>query len=247
MEFYTENYELLTSSECVLLHYILDHLALVQKMTCQKLADQCGVSKTVVINMSQKLGFEGYTDLKFYLKNQNKIEPIESLENVENSIISNVSRTVHLNKPETMVKTAEMIAKAKCVYVVSRGTSKAVGSYFSHLLLTLNVKCINIPDYNLLSIIAKQMTHEEVLLAISLSGHTPIIVETAKLVKAYGNSLISLTAFTNSPLNQYSDVALFCSSPTADTKVNDIVTRIGMFTVIDLLIHYVKMALHNQM
>ena len=91
------------------------------------------------------------------------------------------------------------------------------------------------------------MTHEEVLLAISLSGHTPIIVETAKLVKAYGNSLISLTAFTNSPLNQYSDVALFCSSPTADTKVNDIVTRIGMFTVIDLLIHYVKMALHNQM
>lgn len=195
--------------------------------------------------MSQKLGFEGYNDLKFYLKNQKKVEPIESLESVESSIINNVTRTMHLNKADMMMKTAKMIASAKCVYVISRGTSKAVGSYFSHLLLTLNVKCINIPDYNLLSIIAKQMTHEEVLIAISLSGNTPIIVETAKLVKAYGNALISLTAFTNSPLNRYSDVALFCSSSTTDTKVNDIVTRIGMFAVVDLLIHYVKVALRS--
>lgn len=240
MDFYTNNYDLLTNSERVLLHFILDNQEKIQKMTCQKLADECNVSKTMVINMAQKLGFEGYNELKFYLKNYNKPKHLESIEAVESNIINNVSKTLHLNKKETMQKIAQKIVDSKCVYVVSRGTSKAVGNYLSHLLLTLNVKCINIPDYNLLSIIPKQMNHDEVMIAISLSGKTPIMVETAKLVKAHGNSLITLTAFSNSPLSLYSDLSLYCSTETTDTKRDDVVTRIGMFAISDLLIHQVK-------
>lgn len=162
------------------------------------------------------------------------------METVEAEITGNVTKTMQLNKPENMRQAAQSIVNSQCVYVISRGTSKAVGNYLEHLLLTLNVKCINIPDYNLLNIIARQMTHEEVLIAISLSGKTPIIVETAKIVKAYGNALITLTAFSNSPLVQYGDLALYCSSSTTDTKIDDIVTRIGMFAVVDLLVHYVQ-------
>lgn len=247
MDFYTNNYDLLTASERDLLHYILDHPDQIQKMTCRRLADLCGVSKTMVINMSQKLGFEGYNDLRFYLKNQSKLSTqVESVETVESEIISNISKTMRLNKPEVMRNVAHQIVNAKCMYVVSRGTSKAVGSYFSHLLLTLNVKCINVPDYNLLNIIACQMTHEEIMVAISLSGRTPIIVETAKTVKAYGNTLFTLTAFANCPLTQYSDVPLYCSSSTTNTKVNDVVTRIGMFAVVDLLIYYIRRELAVQ-
>ena len=241
MDFYSNNDDLLTGSERSLLHYILDHQETIQKMTCQKLADQCGVSKTVVINMSQKLGFEGYNDLRFFLKNRAKAAPTPaSAETVEAEITGNVSKTIQLNRPEILQKAARLIVNSQCVYVISRGTSKPVGNYLEHLLLTLNVKCINIPDYNLLNIIARQMTHEEVLIAISLSGRTPIIVETAKIVKAYGNSLITLTAFSNSPLVQYSDLALYCSASSMDTKVDDIITRIGMFAVTDLLVHYVQ-------
>ena len=70
MEFYIKNYDILTNTERDLLHYILDNEELVQKLTAAKLADRCGVSKTVVINMCQKLGFDGYNELKYYLKNK---------------------------------------------------------------------------------------------------------------------------------------------------------------------------------
>ena len=39
MDFYSNNYDLLTGSERTLLHYILDHPETISKMTCQKLAD----------------------------------------------------------------------------------------------------------------------------------------------------------------------------------------------------------------
>ncbi|WP_294562023.1 MurR/RpiR family transcriptional regulator [uncultured Traorella sp.] len=247
MDFYSNNYDLLTNSERVLLHYILDHIDTIKNMTSQKLATQCGVSKTVVINMCQKLGFEGYNDLRFFLKNQDKEkEPLESTETFEFRMIDIVTQSIQVNKHEVLEKIAKMIIRSNCIYLIARGTSKPIASYLNHILLTLNIKCINIPDLNLMQLVAQKMTHDEVLMAISLSGRTPLIIETAKAVKAYGNTLISLTSFSDNPLNHYSDLQLFCSSESNDTKINDVNIRIGMFAVIDLLVHYIKIELSKK-
>lgn len=249
MEFYAKNYDLLTSTERDLLHFILDNEAQVEKSTATKIANACGVSKTVVINMCQKLGFEGFNELKYYLKNREKNQ--KTMRNLSPNLVQSalediVSKTLHLNNEKMLKEVSKKICDASCVYVISRGTSKAVGVYFTHLLLTLNIKCINIPDYNLLSIIAKKMTHDEVLIALSLSGETPIIVDTAKMVKAYGNSLITVTAFANSTLCSYSDYTLYFCSNKLDTKYEDIVSRLGMFTIVDYLVSYINEELNNR-
>ena len=241
MEFYIKNYDILTNTERDLLHYILDNEELVQKLTAAKLADRCGVSKTVVINMCQKLGFDGYNELKYYLKNKNNNnQNLVKEDNTKSLLVDIVEKTLAINDEVAIDAIAKKICSAECVYVISRGTSKAIGMYLTHLLLTLNIKCINIPDYNLLDIIAKKMSHNEVMIALSLSGETPIIVQIAKIVKAYGNSLITITAFSNSTLCMYSDYSLYFSSASLDTKNNDVVTRIGMMAVIDYLISYLK-------
>ena len=241
MEFYIKNYDILTNTERDLLHYILDNEELVQKLTAAKLADRCGVSKTVVINMCQKLGFDGYNELKYYLKNKNNNnQNLVKEDNTKSLLVDIVEKTLAINDEVAIDAIAKKICSAECVYVVSRGTSKAIGMYLTHLLLTLNIKFINIPDYNLLDIIAKKMSHNEVMIALSLSGETPIIVQIAKIVKAYGNSLITITAFSNSTLCMYSDYSLYFSSASLDTKNNDVVTRIGMMAVIDYLISYLK-------
>lgn len=233
------NYDMLTNTERHLLHFILDNEDLVQKYTASKIAEKCGVSKTVVINMCQKLGFDGYNELKYFLKNKNK-NIIKKETNSKNSLLNIVEKTLLINDEKMLDSIAQKICEASCIYVVSRGTSKAVGMYLTHLLLTLNIKCINVPDYNLLDIIAKKINHEEIMVALSLSGETPIIVQTAKIVKAYGNSLITITAFANSSLCSYSDYSLFFSSSSLDTKNNDTLTRIGMFTVVDQLINSIR-------
>lgn len=249
MEFYTKNYDLLTNTERDLLHFILDNESFVEKSTAAKIAGKCGVSKTVVINMCQKLGFDGFNELKYYLKNKSKKianpNTAVSTDYIKYSLEDDVHKTLQLNTDEILKNVAKKICNASCVYVISRGTSKAVGVYFTHLLLTLNIKCINIPDYNLLDIIAKKMTHDEIIIALSLSGETPIIVNTAKIVKAYGNSLITITAFANSTLCSYSDYSLYFCSNNLDTKSNDTISRLGMFTIVDYLIGYINKELNK--
>ncbi|MBR0138574.1 MAG: MurR/RpiR family transcriptional regulator [Erysipelotrichaceae bacterium] len=238
-----KNYDSLTNSEKTFLHFVLDNKELVIRSTATKIANLCGVSKTVAINTCQKLGFDGFNDLRYYLKNsdtkESKSKAFE-IKDVEAALFDMVEKTLSLNRPELMEKVADKILNAECIYIISRGTSKAIGSYFSHILLTLNIKCINIPDYNLLDIIARKMNHDEVLIAMSLSGETSILVQTCKTVKAYGNTLISITGFSNNTIASISDYQLFCSSGSLNTASNDTESRLGMMTVIDYLCALIK-------
>ena len=52
-----KNYEFLTLNERRVLHYIMEHPSDVLKQTTQAIGQKCNVSKTILINLSQKLGF----------------------------------------------------------------------------------------------------------------------------------------------------------------------------------------------
>lgn len=242
MDFYIENYDMLTSSERDLLHFILDNECYVMNTTAQKLANKCGISKTVVINMCQKLGFEGFNELKYYLKSnqQKKLSYATDNYKARSNLLTIVEKTLELNNEEILKAIAKRISKAKCVYVIARGTSKPTAMYLTHLLLMMNIKCINIPDMNLMDLIARKIDHDEVIIALSLSGETAAIVNTARIVKAHGNTLITITAFNNSTLSALSDYSLYFCASSTDTKINDDISRIGMFTIADYLVSYVK-------
>lgn len=237
-----DNYDLLTEAERRILEYILQNKSFVLKMTSESIAKKCNVSKTVLINMTQKLGFEGFSDFKFNLKNQFSDEKSD-IGNFKNrdSIIDSVEKTLQINSEETLDKVSEMILKSSCIYVLARGTSKPIASYLGHILLTMNMKCIVIPDYNLLKIIAHSMNKDELLIAISLSGDTPIIVETAKIVKIHGNQLISLTSFSNNELAKYSDLNVFGACDDSNTKNFDTISRIPLFIAVELIINHLKL------
>lgn len=237
----SEHYEELTEGEKQVLHFILSHTTQAIKMTSQAIADECHVSKTVLITMAQTLGFEGFNDLKFYLKRNQKMEKEEPSHNaIETTLVDNVERTIQINSSDALDLVANEILESKCVYIVARGSSKALASYFGHMLLTLNIKCVVNPDFNLLSLIAKSMEKEEIMICMSLSGKTRIMVETAKQVKARGNKMIAMTSFTNNELSRLSDATIYCVSDEVDTKEHDTISRISMFAAIELVMDRVK-------
>ena len=70
MEYLAEIFETLTESEKRVFTYIYRHQTEASRMNIQDVAGAASVSKTVVINTCQKLGFEGFGALKYYLRNQ---------------------------------------------------------------------------------------------------------------------------------------------------------------------------------
>lgn len=241
-----ENYCNLTKSEKKALYYILEHNNSLYDKTSQAIATKCRVSKTVVINMAQKLGFSGFNELKFYLQERNsETNVIEKKVSNRQLLIDSVARTVELNSNDALDMVATEIVKSTCIFVIASGTTKAMSYYFGYLLLSLNINCIINPDMNLLNTLAQTTRKDELFIALSLSGSTKEIVEAAKLIKAKYNKLISITSFTANELSLLSDVSIFCFGLEKKSKRTDTVSRISMMAAIDIIVDHVKLKKKN--
>ncbi|WP_040212324.1 MurR/RpiR family transcriptional regulator [Clostridium polynesiense] len=241
MENLAKKFSSLTNSEQKVFTYIYENEKEVTKMKISDLAKKTYTSKTVIINLAQKLGFEGFSDLKYYLKSSKDEKSKGNFaEDLQYNIKENIEKTFSITEVEKYNKISEALIKASTVYVFARGTSKAAGYYLNHLLLTIGVKCIFVKDYNLLTLVSNSLKSDEVVVLISLSGSTEKILEVANIAKVKGVKIISITSFGNNELARLSDYTLHCVSDDTETKYNDSLSRIGMFVVIEILVNSIK-------
>ncbi|TDT51308.1 MurR/RpiR family transcriptional regulator [Fonticella tunisiensis] len=241
MENLAKLFNKLTNSEQKVFTYIYQNQQKVMKMRISDLAKETYTSKTVIINMAQKLGFEGFADLKYYLKSVNNDEDDKKvLEDLQYNLKQNIEKTFVVVETDLYKTITRQILDAKTVYVFARGTSKAAGHYLNHLLLTIGIKCIFVDDYNLLTLVGNTLTRDELVILISLSGNTEKILEVANMAKVKGVKSIAITSFGNNELSRICDYTLHCVANDTETKHNDSISRIGMFIVIEMIVNCIK-------
>ncbi|TYG33859.1 MurR/RpiR family transcriptional regulator [Lonepinella koalarum] len=236
---FLKNYDNLTMSEKRVLKYLTDNVADIPYLNINELVTKTFVSKTVIINLSQKLGFSGFKELKFQINNdiltQNKAEKINPL-SYKKQLEKDISKSFTLIDEEKLFNCAKILRDSKNIFIIARGTSKPVGFYLEHLLFSLGLRCFFINDYNLSDSFTGLVTKDDAVIFISLSGETRKIIETAKNVQLKEANIISMTAFHSNALTNYTNNTLFCFSDDYDTRKDDTKSRIGFFILSDLLI-----------
>ncbi|HBO23491.1 MAG TPA: MurR/RpiR family transcriptional regulator [Providencia sp.] len=237
---FLKNYDALTSSEKKVLKYLTDNIADIPYLNINELVAKTFVSKTVIINLSQKLGFSGFKELKFQISNhiltENKKDKINS-SSYKKQLEKNITKSFTLINEEQIHDCAKLLRNSRNIFIVTRGTSKAVGYYLEHLLFALGLHCFFINDYNLSDTFTRLVNKDDTVIFISLSGGTKKIIETAKIVQLKEANIISMTAFHTNELTTYANNTLFCFSDNHDTKKDDTKSRIGFFILADLLIN----------
>ncbi|MFP7332305.1 MurR/RpiR family transcriptional regulator [Shouchella clausii] len=240
-----KNYEELTVSEKRVLGYIMENQDQIPHIKINDLAEATFVSKTVIINLAQKLDFSGFREMKYYIS-QKIIEKMSAQETstvlYRENLKQSIDKTFSLVTEDQLQKTAAKIKAAKNVFIMARGTSKAVGYYFEHLLLTIGIQCIFIKDYNLSEVFTDFVAEDDIVIFISLSGDTKKIIDTAKKIHLKKAEMISITSFNTNELTRYTTNNLFCYTDKTNTSKNDTISRTGFFLTIDLLVD--KLANH---
>lgn len=241
----TDGFELLTESEKRVCNYVVQNYQDVSEMNINELAKHAFASKTVVINMAQKLDFSGYTELRYYLKNKIKNEVNEVLTpyGSRNSVLKLAQLTGNIMNFSEIDRAAKHIINARTVYVSARGTSKSCAIHLTHLLLTMGVKCVLIDDYNLLTITANNIDKNETFILFSLSGETKKIVEAAEISKAMEAQVIAVTSFNHNSLARLADINIYAATESMDTLYDDDISRIGFFVIAEVLANQVKLNL----
>ncbi|MEQ4794355.1 MurR/RpiR family transcriptional regulator, partial [Klebsiella variicola subsp. variicola] len=229
---FLKNYDNLTISEKKVLKYLTDNIADIPYLNINDLVAKTFVSKTVIINLSQKLGFSGFKELKFQINNyiltQNKIEKT-STASYKKQLEKNINKTFTLINEEHIRECAKTLRHSRNIFIVARGTSKAVGYYLEHLLFALGLHCFFINDYNLSDSFTRLVNEDDTVIFISFSGGTKKIIETAKIVQLKDANIISMTSLNTNELTCYASHALFCFADNHDAIKDDTKSRIGFF------------------
>ena len=131
--------------------------------------------------------------------------------------VRSIAKNTNANEVEKFIAT---VLNSKRVFVVGAGRSGLVGKAFAMRLMHLGMDVYVVGET-----ITPALRAKDTLLAISGSGETDLIVETAKIGKKIGARIIAITSYPGSHLATLADVAVILPGRTEVAAIADYMKR----------------------
>lgn len=172
-----------TRSEELLLDFIEKNFDVIPEYSVTKICEEAYTSQATVNRVCKKLGFSGFSQLKFFIK--------EDIENMKNSKTTHIDNTIfyvnNINFDE-MEKVIEILKKNKKILLYGLGASQITAAYFQRQLLYLGFQAIMIGEEKMM-----EAFEDFTLLIISSSGETLRVKHIAKNMKEKGVTVLAIT------------------------------------------------------
>ncbi len=237
-----------SKSEQQVLNFICQNPDKIIYFSVSELAESCHVSEATVIRACRSAGASGYQDLKVTLA-QDIVLPIQSINEeisfsddpativnkVFQSTLNTLQYTRNTIKIENLAKAADCLLNARRIMITGFGNSRAMALDLLHKLVRLGLDAVVYQDSHIDTIGSSFLTKDDCLFAISHSGSTKDVVDTARIAHEQGAKVISLSNIGKNPLLKYSDIPLHTASNETKYRIAAIDSRVAQVVLIDCI------------
>lgn len=252
-------YPQLRPSEKKVADYLLNHSGKVIHLTITQVSFQCGVSDATVVKFAQRLGYNGFHDLKIRLatefeKNEQtmfeEIQATDNMENIQNKIFDSSIRALQDTRLALNSKQSEAavkaIAKARVINMFGLGASGLVCLDAEEKFNRIGLVAKTYKEARAQAVAGSLMAPEDVAIAVSYSGETEAVVLALELAKKAGATCIAITNYAGSQLTEFADHVLLISAPIPAFRSVAIGSRIAQLSVMDALFVGVAMERYHE-
>ena len=113
---------------------------------------------------------------------------------------------------ETVERIVELIHCSRRIELYAVGSSRMPGSELAKRLQTIGKAAFCYDDSTLMNISARQLTSDDLVLALSISGETSLIIAAATVAKSRGAALVSFTNLGSNTLSGMADENLYVNA-----------------------------------
>ncbi|HEY8391794.1 MAG TPA: MurR/RpiR family transcriptional regulator [Capillibacterium sp.] len=227
----------LTKAEKKVAVLLLEKPALVLELTLAELAKEAGSSQASVLRFCQKLGLEGFSELKLHLSKELSVKQpslageelslddsfVEIMEKVFLINIQTLKDTLALNARNCEEALNALLSASRIVFF-GMGDAIIPCSFADIKFKRLGINSQVLCDPDLQLTVASLLEPNDVAIAVSHSGRSRTIVEAMRLAKERKATTISITKYEKSPLTKVSDITIFTA--TVDTTLGkEIIAR----------------------
>ena len=242
-----------TENEQKIADFLQANVSELQSVSSRQMAKQLGISQSSIVKFAQKLGAQGFTELRMALIGEYSAsrEKTNAL-HLHSSITSDDSLEViarKLNREKELAleqtcalldyarlqKIIEVISKAPFIQITGLGGSALVGRDLSFKLMKIGYRVACEADTHVQATVSQALKKGDVQIAISYSGSKKEIVLCAEAARKQGATVIAITSLTDSPLRRLAHFTLDTVSGETEWRSSSMSTRTAQNSVTDLL------------
>jgi len=243
----------LRNSEKKVAKCVMEDPQAVVSLSITELAERAGTSEPTVIRFCRKLGLNGYMELRLNLARDipsaqqffENVSQQDTLPQIVGKILSahrealnNTLNRVDLDVLEASVK---VLGSARRVEFYGLGGSAVVAMDAHHKFFRLGISCIAYDDPHMQVMSAALLSPEDVAVAISHTGSTKDIIESVKVAKKAGATVIGILGQEKCPLSKFCDIPISVYSQEAALRLAPMTSRLAQMAIIDVLFVSVAM------
>ena len=242
-----DNIHELRKSEAKVANFVLANARDVMNMRIADLASRSEVSEPTVIRFCRAIGFDGFQAFKLQLAQQLGAGGIYTQFNVDDTdtvsdLIGKVFDTTIGSlvtvrdelDPSSLEEAIELLSSARRVEFYGFGASGSVASDAQHKFFRLQLSAAAYTDPHIQHMSAISLGSDDVVVAISQSGKTRALLESVRLAREAGATVIGLTP-QGTPLAERCSIQIYVNMEEDYQAVSPVSSRIVHLVVIDVL------------
>lgn len=228
----------LTDTDDQIIEYIRKDYSRLINQSIQKVAEDLFTVPNTIVRLSKKLGYKGFSDLKFSLRVELEEEDkgkgrlgVKGFELIPDTI----SKTLEILDSGITDKVIHKIREAKNVYFLGIGDSIYFCEMFAKNIRCLGIRAEYFNHRHDMIYAAENCDERDLFIAISVSGESKQILDVSKIAKERHASIVSMTHFNKNTLMDISDINLFFWAPRIEIHKYNATDRIGIMLLIRLI------------
>ena len=248
-----------------LAEFFLDHLGEMRSLTLTAIANETQTAYSTVCRFVKELGAGGFKEFKkkadgelkqlqlqenVLAESHLRFDPSDSFDVIANRVSHFAADLTGASHQALSAEHAEQICRlmkhAGQILFFGLGASSVSAQYAYVKLFRLKKGCCYGSDTVLAKMNASMLDKNDILFVFSSSGRTKAVLETVKIAKLRGASVIAFSDFINTPLYQLADINVCTTlreqseSPNSDLPLIQV-----QVTVLDILYKYLYVKLRH--
>ncbi|WP_180954987.1 MurR/RpiR family transcriptional regulator [Bacillus sp. V3-13] len=208
----------INDTEYTILLDLIEHIDQLQTYSIREAAKNNFVSTSSISRLCTKLGLSGYSELKFYLKNQydylqeDHDDTHSSMKKTAsvllNSFQQNYGKTIDQLNEADLEQFIQLLKNASHIGVCGSGISEIVANYFTQRfqIIGKDTWLVNVSAPG--GIYMNQLAKSQLMVVFSRSGESSYALSKAQIAKRQGIKIAAITSNRNSSLAEMADLIL---------------------------------------
>ncbi|HFU4024843.1 TPA: MurR/RpiR family transcriptional regulator [Streptococcus suis] len=221
--------------------YIISQREKVIYQSIEDVAMHLHTSTATVSRAVKRLGFAGFSELKFTLKQQSHTSSEIDFQTLDSQmykgiLLQQIRETFDYLSEIDIRNALNFLERSDRIEIFAVGGSFGLGLDLSKKLVGLGKVAQARMDWDDLRLAAKLMRTNDLAIIVSMSGETQQIIEYAEAIRETGGAILSIIGNKSSALEAISDTAIVTKSYFSSKGSADLSSRIGMASVLDYLL-----------